>query len=92
MTNPYAHDPDCDFWFDHYDRECTCGGSAPRPGLKPPAADPVQELHAIRAEIAELRRRLERLEAREAAVAQRIGLDGGEHVAQPCYARRKTGG
>jgi hypothetical protein len=91
MTNPFAHDPECEFWFDHYESECTCSGSAPRPGLKQPDADPVQELRAIRAEIAELKRRLEQLEAREAAVAQRIGLDGGEHVAQPCYARRKTG-
>jgi len=87
MTNPFAHDPGCDFWFDHYPNECTCS----RPGWKPPAADPAQEMRAVRVEIAELRRRIERLEAREAAVAQRIGLDGGEHVAQPCYARRKTG-
>jgi len=28
MTNPYAHDPDCDFWHDHYDFECTCRASA----------------------------------------------------------------
>jgi hypothetical protein len=43
MTNPYAHNSNCDFWFDQYDFECTCGASAPRP-----AADPVQALRAIR--------------------------------------------
>lgn len=58
MTNPYAHAPDCDFWFDYYDSECTCRASASRP-----AADPTQELRAIRDEIAELKRRIERLEA-----------------------------
>src|SRR3954453_21815040 len=63
MTNPYAHDPDCDFWFDHYPNECTC-----RPVLKPPAADPAQDLRAIRAEIAELRRRIDQLEARVAGI------------------------
>jgi hypothetical protein len=62
MTNPYAHDPNCDYWFDHYDSECTCS----RPGWKPPAADPARELRAIRDEIAELKRRIERLEARVA--------------------------
>ena len=63
MTNPYAHDPDCDFWFDHYESECTCS----RPGMKPPTADPVQDLRAICAEIAELKRRIDDLEARAAA-------------------------
>ncbi|MBV8397914.1 MAG: hypothetical protein JOZ17_04130 [Acetobacteraceae bacterium] len=59
MPNPYAHDPDCDFWFDHYDSECTC---------RLPAADPAQEKRAVRAEIAELKRRIERLEVRIASL------------------------
>jgi hypothetical protein len=58
MANLYAHDPDCDFWFDHYESEYTCG----RPGLKP-----AQDLRAIWDEIAELMRRIEQLEARVAA-------------------------
>ena len=61
MTNPYAHHADCDFWHDHYEHECTCS----RPGMNPPA----QDLCAIRAEIAELKRRIERLEARVVAMA-----------------------
>ena len=61
MPNPYAHDPDCDFWFDHYESECTCS----RPGLKP-----TQDLRAIRDEIAELKRRIEDLEARMAAMGK----------------------
>jgi hypothetical protein len=60
MANLYAHDPDCDFWFDHYDFECTCSHA----GLKPPAADPAQDLRAIRVEIAELKRRIDDLEVR----------------------------
>jgi hypothetical protein len=40
MINPYAHDPDCAFWFDHYESGCTCS----RPDQKPPAADPAQEM------------------------------------------------
>jgi hypothetical protein len=58
-----AHDPDCDFWFDHYDFECTCRAFASRPGMEPPAADPARNLGAIRAEIAELRRQIEQIEA-----------------------------
>jgi hypothetical protein len=54
MTNPYAHEPDCDFWYDHYDSECTCRASASRLGPKPLDADPAQELRAIRAEITPL--------------------------------------
>jgi hypothetical protein len=64
MTNPYAHDPDCDFWHDHHESECTCSASASRP-----AADPAQDLCAIRAEIAELKRRIEQLEARVALIS-----------------------
>jgi hypothetical protein len=60
MTNSYAHDPDCDFWFDHDEQECTCS----RPDLRPPAADPAQDLRAIRVEITELKRRIDDLEAR----------------------------
>jgi hypothetical protein len=63
MTNPYAHDPDCNFWLDHYESECTCS----RPGWKPPVTNSAQDVRAIRDEIAELRRRIERLEARVAA-------------------------
>jgi hypothetical protein len=65
MTNPYAHHADCDFWHDHYEHECTCS----RPGMNLPAADPTQDLCAIRAEIAELKRRIERLEARLGGLA-----------------------
>jgi hypothetical protein len=64
MTNPYAHDPDCDFWHGHYESECTCS----RHGMKPPAADLAQDMRAICAEIAELRRRIEQLEARVATM------------------------
>jgi hypothetical protein len=65
VTNPYAHHADCDFWHDHYEHECTCS----RPGMNLPAADPTQDLCAIRAEIAELKRRIERLEARLGGLA-----------------------
>ena len=68
MTNPFAHDPDCDFWFDHYDSECTCRAAASRR-----VADPAQELRAIRDEIAELKRRIERLEARVVAASTAPG-------------------
>jgi hypothetical protein len=61
MNNPWCHHIDCGYWHDHYDFEYTCS----RPDLKPPAADPVQEL---RGEIAELKRRIERLEARVVAM------------------------
>jgi hypothetical protein len=64
MTNPFAHDPDCEFWFDHYERECTCS----RPGQKP-----AHGLRAIRAEIAEMKRRIEQLEARVAAIGSSSG-------------------
>jgi len=87
MTNPFAHDPDCDFWFDHYEQECTCT----RPGWKPLAADPARELRAVRDEIAELRRRVEELEAQVAVVTQQISLDGDKHTAQAWRARRKIG-
>ena len=63
MTNPYAHDPDCAFGLDQYDFECTCRASTSCSGLKP-----VQDLRAIRDEIAELKRRIEDLEARVAAM------------------------
>jgi hypothetical protein len=69
MANPYAHHPDCDFWFDHYEQECTCS----RPDLRPPAADPAQDLRAIRDEIAELKRRIDDLEARVGAIASLSG-------------------
>jgi hypothetical protein len=62
MNNPFAHDPDCDFWFDHYESECTCS----RPGWKPPVPD----MRAILDEIAELKRRIEDLEARVAGVTR----------------------
>src|SRR5689334_2486782 len=62
MTNPFAHDRDCDFWFDHYESECTCSS----PGLRP-VDDPAQVLRAIQSEIAVLKRRIEDLEARVAA-------------------------
>jgi hypothetical protein len=68
MTNPYAHDPDCGFWFDHYEQECTCRASASRPGMQPPDADLLQDLRAIRDEIAELKWRIEQLEAQVAAM------------------------
>jgi len=29
MTNPYAHDPDCDFWFDHYEQEVSDAATGP---------------------------------------------------------------
>jgi hypothetical protein len=61
MTNPYAHHPDCDFWHDHYEHDRTCR----RPGMNPPA----QDLRAIRAEIEELKRRIERLEATIASLS-----------------------
>jgi hypothetical protein len=48
---------------DHYDSECTCGASASRP-----AADPAQDLRAIRVEITELKRRIDQIEARVTAV------------------------
>jgi hypothetical protein len=35
MANPYAHDPDCDFWFDHYESECTCRRSGAGPARYP---------------------------------------------------------
>ena len=61
MTNPYyGHDPDCDYWFDHYQSECSCTC----PSQKPPAAD----MRAMMDEIAELKRRIEVLEARIIAV------------------------
>src|SRR3954464_10259186 len=60
MTNPYAHAPGCDFWLDHHEQECTCS----RPGLRPPDADPAQDLRAIRVEIAELKRPIDDLEVR----------------------------
>jgi hypothetical protein len=69
MANLYAHDPDCDFWFDHDEQECTCS----RPGLRPPAADPTQDLRAICVEIAELKRRIDDLEARAGAIASLSG-------------------
>lgn len=25
------HNPDCDFWYDYWDQDCTCGLSRPRP-------------------------------------------------------------
>ena len=62
MTNLFAHDPDCDFWFDHYEQECTCG----RSGWKPPATDSVQELRAVWDEIVEPKRWVAELEARVA--------------------------
>jgi hypothetical protein len=43
------------------------------PGLKPPAADPAQDLRAIRVEIAELKRRIDALEARAGAIASLSG-------------------
>ena len=69
MPNPYTHHPDCDFWHDHYEHDRTCR----RPGMNPPAADPTQDLCAIRAELAELRRRIERLEARVSKMPGREG-------------------
>jgi hypothetical protein len=43
------------------------------PWPKPPAADPAQELRAIRVEIAELKRRIADLEARVGAIASLSG-------------------
>jgi hypothetical protein len=64
MTKPFAHNPDCDFWYDHYESECTCRASASRP-----VADPAQDLRAIWAEIAELRKRSEQIEATIASLS-----------------------
>jgi hypothetical protein len=61
VTDPWCHHIDCDYWHDHYPNECTC---ASRSDQKPPAADPTQELRAIRDEIAELKRRIDQVEAR----------------------------
>jgi hypothetical protein len=63
-------------WMD--EQECTFSASASRPGLKPPAADPAQDLGPIRDKIAELRRRIDQLEAR---VAQQLSFDAGKHDA-----------
>ena len=63
MSHPYAHDPDCGYWYDHYEQECTCA----RPGWNPLATDPAQDLRAVLAELAELKRRIAELEARIAS-------------------------
>jgi hypothetical protein len=64
MTNPFAHDPDCAYWFDHYESECSCSRLDQNP---PPPA-----MRTIRDELAELKRRIAVLEARVTA-GKRMG-------------------
>jgi len=52
MQNPWCHHAACPYWLKEYPHECTCTARG---------ADPMRELRAIRARIAELRQEIAQL-------------------------------
>jgi hypothetical protein len=59
MLNPWCHHIDCEFWHDQCPDKCTCAA---------PPADRLEELRAMRVNIVGLKRQIEQLEDRAAAL------------------------